>query len=88
MLTNLRAGGSTNGQGGIQRAYEMALANLVPEGINRVILATDGDFNIGIRKPEELEKFITERKDKGVFLTVLGVGWLHIWRRGGLEWDR
>jgi len=82
VLTDLRAGGSTNGQGGIQRAYELARQHLVPEGVNRVILATDGDFNVGIQQPDALEEFIAARRGDGVFLTVLGVG------SGNLKDDR
>lgn len=74
VLQNLQSGGSTNGQGGIQQAYELAIQNRIPEGNNRVILCTDGDFNVGIRSPDELEQFIQARRDDGVFLTVLGVG--------------
>ncbi|MCR9246438.1 MAG: von Willebrand factor type A domain-containing protein [bacterium] len=74
VLTNLRTGGGTNGQGGIQRAYEIAAQNRVDAGINRVILCTDGDFNVGIKEPDALEKFIAAKRDTGVFLTVLGVG--------------
>ncbi len=82
VITNLESGGSTNGQGGIQKAYEIALQNKVAEGVNRVILCTDGDFNVGIRDPQELETFIEQRRNDGVFLTVLGVG------RGNLKDDR
>jgi len=81
-ITNLESGGSTNGAGGIQKAYEIALANKIPEGANRVILCTDGDFNVGISSPDELERFIESRRDDGVFLTVLGVG------TGNLKDDR
>jgi Ca-activated chloride channel family protein len=77
----LRSGGSTNGAGGIQRAYELARAHRVA-GVNRVLLATDGDFNVGIRSPDELEAFIAAQKDDGVFLTVLGFG------TGNLKDDR
>lgn len=77
----LRTSGGTNGQGGIQAAYELATKNRV-QGVNRVLLATDGDFNVGIRDADELEAFIAARKDDGVFLTVLGFG------RGNLRDDR
>jgi len=69
----LQSGGSTNGQGGIQLAYETARAHRT-DGVNRVLLATDGDFNVGIRSPAELETFITAQKQDGIFLTVLGLG--------------
>lgn len=77
----LRAHGSTNGQGGIQAAYDLAIKNRV-QGVNRVLLATDGDFNVGIQEPDALESFIAARKDEGVFLTVLGFG------TGNLKEDR
>jgi Ca-activated chloride channel homolog len=70
----LSAGGSTNGGAGIQLAYQMAEANFVRGGINRVILATDGDFNVGVTSMDALQKLIEERRGTGVFLSVLGVG--------------
>lgn len=73
-IDSLYAGGGTNGEGGIQRAYELAEANFIKGGNNRVILATDGDLNIGISDPDELEKFIEQKKESGVYLSVLGFG--------------
>lgn len=73
-LNNLEAGGSTNGGAGIQRAYKLAEDNYVEGGNNRVILATDGDLNVGITSGKELEELITEKKKGGVFLSVLGFG--------------
>ncbi|MDA2923289.1 VWA domain-containing protein [Acidobacteria bacterium AH-259-L09] len=73
-LENLEAGGSTNGGSGIQLAYETAVSNLIPGGINRVILATDGDFNVGITNQGDLTRLIEERAKSGVFLSVLGFG--------------
>ncbi len=70
----LRAGGSTNGAMGIQLAYDIAKANFVKGGINRVILCTDGDFNVGVTNRGELERLIEEKAKSGVFLTVLGFG--------------
>ncbi|HET7695149.1 MAG TPA: von Willebrand factor type A domain-containing protein [Vicinamibacterales bacterium] len=70
----LAAGGSTNGGAGIQLAYEMAAASFVKGGINRVILATDGDFNVGITAMDALKRMIEEKRATGVFLSVLGVG--------------
>ena len=70
----LGAGGSTNGSGGITKAYEIAKNNFIKGGVNRVILASDGDFNVGIRNKKELEKFISEKKKSNVFLTTLGFG--------------
>ncbi len=72
-LKSLRAGGSTAGAAGITLAYETAVQNRV-EGNNRVILCTDGDFNVGISSTAELEKFIEEKRDAGIYLSVLGFG--------------
>ena len=71
---SLEAGGSTNGADGIKTAYELAEQYFIEGGNNRVILATDGDFNVGISSASELEDLITEEKESGVFLTVLGFG--------------
>lgn len=73
-IDNLSAGGSTNGEGGINKAYELATENFLPEGNNRVILATDGDFNMGQSSDGELTRLIEEKRDKGVYLTILGFG--------------
>lgn len=73
-ISNLEAGGSTAGGAGIQLAYKIAEQNFMNDGNNRVILATDGDFNVGISNTGELVKFIQEKKQKGIFLTVLGFG--------------
>jgi len=73
-LDRLNAGGSTNGAAGIQLAYDVAKANHIRGGINRVILATDGDFNVGVTSQGELTRLIEERARSGVFLTVLGFG--------------
>ena len=70
----LSAGGSTNGGAGIQLAYQMAAENFVNGGINRVILATDGDFNVGVTSMDALQKLIEAKRGTGVFLSVLGVG--------------
>jgi len=70
----LGAGGGTAGTEGLQHAYAMAERNFDAKAINRVILATDGDFNIGINDPKALEKFITEKRKTGVYLSVFGVG--------------
>ncbi len=70
----LRAGGSTNGAMGIQLAYDIAKANFIPGGINRVVLCTDGDFNVGVTNRGDLERLIEEKAGTGVFLTVLGFG--------------
>ena len=73
-IEGLVASGGTYGEGGIQRAYEIAERNFLKDGNNRVILATDGDLNIGISEPDQLERLITEKKDSGVYLSVLGFG--------------
>ncbi len=70
----LYADGSTNGEAGINMAYEIAKKNYIKNGSNRVILATDGDLNVGISDKDELSKFIAEKRDTGVYLTVLGFG--------------
>lgn len=69
----LSANGSTNGAAGIQLAYQTAQANAVA-GVNRVILCTDGDFNVGVQSPQELQRLIEEKRKSGVTLTVLGYG--------------
>lgn len=74
-LDNLSAGGSTAGAEGIELAYRLAEQAKVAGGTNRVILATDGDFNVGIEDPEELETFIKGKRDSGVTLSVLGFGY-------------
>ncbi len=73
-LNGLRAGGSTAGGAGIQLAYKVAQDNFIPKGNNRVILATDGDFNVGISDNASLIKMIEEKRKTGVFLSVLGMG--------------
>jgi len=73
-LEQLQAGGSTNGGQGIQLAYTVAVQNLIRGGANRVILATDGDFNVGLTSQEALVRLIQARAKSGVFLSVLGFG--------------
>ena len=73
-LDNLEAGGSTNGGQGIQLAYKVALDNFIQDGNNRVILATDGDFNVGLTGDDELVKLIEDKRQSGIFLSVLGFG--------------
>lgn len=70
----LEAGGSTNGADGIKTAYELAERYFIKGGNNRVILATDGDLNVGPSSESELDTLITEKKESGVYLTVLGFG--------------
>ena len=73
-IDKLNASGSTAGGAGIQKAYEIAVQNYIPDGNNRIILGTDGDFNVGISSKEELVEFIIQKRKSGVYLTVLGVG--------------
>ncbi len=73
-LDRLRAGGSTAGAAGIRQAYALAEASLDAEAVNRVILATDGDFNVGITNRDELKSFIERKRATGIFLSVLGFG--------------
>jgi Ca-activated chloride channel homolog len=73
-LNNLSAGGSTAGGAGIELAYKTAKDNFIKEGNNRVILCTDGDFNVGISADKSLESLIEEKRKDGVYLTVLGYG--------------
>ncbi len=73
-IDRLNAGGSTNGGAGIQLAYAMARQAFIEDGINRVILATDGDFNVGSTDPRALEDLVTRQRDSGIALSVLGFG--------------
>jgi len=73
-IKKLSAGGSTNGQAGIELAYEMAEKNFTEGGVNRVILATDGDFNVGISDIDQLKKLIEKKRESGIALTTLGFG--------------
>ncbi|MAK80594.1 VWA domain-containing protein [Phenylobacterium sp.] len=73
-LTALSAGGSTAGGEGLALAYELAQENFDPEAINRVILMTDGDFNVGLSDPARMEDFVTEKRRSGVYLSVYGFG--------------
>lgn len=73
-IEDLRSGGSTHGSAGILSAYQLAHQGFIPGGNNRVILASDGDFNVGVTSRGELEKLIEKERKKGVYLTVLGFG--------------
>jgi Ca-activated chloride channel family protein len=73
-IERLGAGGSTAGAEGIRQAYALAERNFDAGGVNRVILATDGDFNVGITDPEALKGYVERQRAKGVFLSVLGFG--------------
>jgi Ca-activated chloride channel homolog len=74
LIENLDAGGSTAGSEGIKLAYQVAKENLIKGGNNRVILCTDGDFNVGVTSDGELERLIEEKRNDGIFLSVLGFG--------------
>ncbi|MGJ8616421.1 MAG: vWA domain-containing protein [Sulfitobacter sp.] len=78
-LDNLGAGGSTAGQAGLQQAYATAAAMADEGDVNRVILATDGDFNVGLSDPEALKGYIADKRETGTYLSVLGFG------RGNLD---
>ena len=73
-IERLGAGGSTAGAQGITDAYRLADENFDAKAVNRIILATDGDFNVGITSRDELKGFIERKRDKGIFLSILGVG--------------
>ncbi|MDQ3712447.1 MAG: VWA domain-containing protein [Acidobacteriota bacterium] len=73
-LDNLESGGSTNGGQGIQLAYKVALDNFIQGGNNRVVLATDGDFNVGLTSDNELVQLVENKRRSGIFLSVLGFG--------------
>lgn len=73
-INNLAAGGSTNGGAGIALAYAQARKNFLPGGVNRVVLASDGDFNVGLTDHEELVRLVEQQRSSGVFLSVLGFG--------------
>lgn len=74
VIQDLEADGSTNGQGGIVKAYALAQKYYSADANNRVILATDGDFNVGVHNKNDLNKLISEKRESGVYLSVLGVG--------------
>ncbi|MCJ8308832.1 MAG: VWA domain-containing protein [Hyphomicrobiales bacterium] len=73
-LDRLQAGGSTAGAGGIEQAYRLAEKNFIKDGVNRVILATDGDFNVGVSDPDQLKDLISKKRKSGIFLSVFGFG--------------
>ncbi len=74
VLDSLNAYGSTYGSAGIQTAYDLAERNFIKDGNNRIILATDGDFNVGISDQSQLKTFIQQKRDKGIFLSAMGFG--------------
>ncbi len=73
-LDQLQSGGSTAGGAGLKLAYKVAQENFIEEGNNRIILATDGDFNVGASSNAEMERLIEEKREYGIFMTVLGFG--------------
>lgn len=73
-INNLQAGGSTHASSGLRTAYKLAHASLIKNGNNRIILASDGDFNVGITSRDELQRLIERERQAGVYLTVLGFG--------------
>lgn len=73
-VDSLSASGSTNGEAGLKKAYELAEKHFMQDGNNRIILASDGDLNVGISSPSELKTFVETKRDSGVFLSVLGFG--------------
>lgn len=73
-INNLQAGGSTAGGEGLLLAYKIATDNLIEGGNNRIILATDGDFNIGVSSNAEMERLVEKERERGIFITVLGFG--------------
>lgn len=73
-LEKLSAGGSTAGGAGLQLAYKIAKENFIEKGNNRIILATDGDFNVGVSSTSEMERLVEKERENGIFMTVLGFG--------------
>ncbi len=73
-VNNLTANGSTYGEAGLRRAYEIAAEHMIEGGNNRIIMASDGDLNVGITSQEELKSYISEEREKGIYLSVLGFG--------------
>ena len=74
-INSLKANGATNGEAGLKMAYQLAEKHFIQDGNNRIIIASDGDLNVGISSAEEMEAFITEKKNAGVYLSVLGYGY-------------
>ena len=74
VIDSLQAGGSTPGESGIKLAYSVAKNHFIKGGNNRIILATDGDFNVGLKKEDDLEEMISVQKSQGIYLTCLGIG--------------
>ncbi len=73
-INSLESGGSTNGEAGMKKAYEIAEAHFLSDGNNRIIMASDGDLNVGISSVSEIEKFVSEKRGENVYLSLLGFG--------------
>ena len=73
-INSLKASGSTNGEAGLQKAYQLAEKHRIEGGNNRIIMASDGDLNVGISSESALKEYITQKRDAGIFLSVLGFG--------------
>ena len=73
-INSLTASGSTNGEAGLTKAYQIAEANYIEGGNNRIIMASDGDLNVGISSESALTAYIEDKRDQGVYLSVLGFG--------------
>ena len=73
-INSLEANGSTNGQSGLEKAYSLAQDYFIEGGNNRIIMASDGDLNVGISSPDELKNFVAEKRESGIYLSVLGFG--------------
>lgn len=73
-INRLRADGSTNGEAGLQMAYEVARRNYIEGGVNRIVMASDGDLNVGISSESDLHDFVDEQRESGIYLSVLGFG--------------
>lgn len=74
VIEGLTPGGATPGESGIRMAYKLAKEHFIENGNNRIVLATDGDFNVGLRTEEELDELISSQRQQGIYLTCLGVG--------------
>jgi len=73
-IQSLKASGSTNGSGGIEKAYKVAHENFIENGVNHIFIVTDGDFNVGISNEEELGKYVRGYANEGIYLSIFGVG--------------
>ena len=73
-VRSLNSGGSTNGEAGLKKAYQLAEKHFIEGGNNRIIMASDGDLNVGMSSVDEIESFVSEKRESGVFMSVLGFG--------------